>query len=129
MSKARTARRWSVAEEEFLVEAVNKGLGYKQIAKQMGRTAKSVQLRKIHMIERGDDRLPARKVQARTKRRNPAPVSKPKVNAGEMVVVDVKRSEPEYLPTSGADVTQLMIAVAAGAASAIAAMIALGLFL
>lgn len=124
MSKARTARRWSVAEEEFLVEAVNKGLGYKQIARQMGRTAKSVQLRKIHMIERGDDRLPARKVQARTKRRNPAPATTPAVKQPE-----VKLVQPAYDQRSGADITQLMIAVAAGAASAIAAMVALGLFL
>ena len=117
-------RKWTDAEEEFLVEAVNKGLGYKQIARQMGRTAKSVQLRKIHMLERGDNRLPARKVQARVKRRNPAPATTPVVKQPE-----VKLVQPAYQPPAGADITQLMIAVAAGAASAIAAMVALGLFL
>lgn len=117
-------RKWTTAEEEFLVDAVNKGLGYKQIAKQMGRTAKSVQLRKIHMLERGDNRLPARKVQARVKRRNPAPATTPVAKQPE-----VKLVAPAYQPPAGSDVTQLMIAVAAGAASAIAAMIALGLFL
>jgi len=129
--------RWSNADDQFLIAGIDKGMSYSQIASQMNRTVRSCQQRKLVLLRSGNQDLPAHKKPVHSKRRKRK--SESTETATQAGVNITRRVKPETLNVGrpddwgqkkpAADVTQLMIAVAAGAASAIAAMVALGLFL